>query len=58
MYTRLINILSHGNYSLYEPQEMLEENKVYFRKILSDFMARYAFNPELFPEELEESETP
>lgn len=58
MYTRLINILSHGNYSLYEPQEMLEENKIYFRKILSDFMARYAFNPELFPEELEELETP
>ena len=58
MYTRLINILSHGNYSLYEPQEMVEENKDYFRKILSDFMARYPFNPELFPEELEESETP
>ena len=27
LHTRLINILSHGKYSLFEPQEMLEENK-------------------------------
>lgn len=53
VYARLINILSHGNYSLYEPQEMLEENKAYFRKILADFMERYAFNPKLFPPEPE-----
>lgn len=56
LHTRIINILSHGNYSLYEPQEMLEENKAYFRKILDDFMSRYAFNPELFPQESEEVE--
>ena len=36
LHTRLINILSHGNYSLFEPQEMLEENKLYFRKILHE----------------------
>jgi wobble nucleotide-excising tRNase len=55
IYTRLINLLSHGNYSLFEPQEMLEENKTYFRKILTDFMERYAFNPTLFPQETEEA---
>ncbi len=49
LHTRLVNILSHGNYSLYEPQEMLEENKNYFRKILGDFITRYPFNPALFP---------
>jgi hypothetical protein len=49
LHARLINILSHGNYSLYEPQEMLEENKNYFRKILHDFISRYPFNPALFP---------
>jgi AAA domain len=48
LHTRLINILSHGNYSLYEPKEMLEENKNYFRKILEDFIKRYPFNPALF----------
>jgi hypothetical protein len=57
LHARLINILSHGNYSLYEPQEMLEENKTYFKKILSDFLNRYPFNPDLFPEEREEAET-
>ncbi|WLA44127.1 AAA family ATPase [Bradyrhizobium elkanii] len=51
LHTRLINILSHGNYSLYEPQEMLEENKRYFRKILHEFVHRYPFNPALFPNE-------
>ena len=55
LHSRIINILSHGNYSLYEPQEMLEENKVYFGKILSNFMENYTFNSELFPEEFEEA---
>ena len=32
LHARLVNVLSHGNYSLYEPQEMLPENKDYFRK--------------------------
>lgn len=31
------------------PQEMLEENKNYSRKILHDFINRYPFNPALFP---------
>jgi wobble nucleotide-excising tRNase len=48
VHARLINVLSHGNYSLFEPQEMLEENKAYFRTILNDFMENYRFNEELF----------
>lgn len=55
LHARLINVLSHGNYSLFEPREMLEENKQYFKKILNDFMANYRFNPELFPELTEET---
>ena len=51
LHTRLINILSHGNYSLFEPQEMLEENKRFFRKILHEFIERYPFNPAVFPSE-------
>lgn len=50
LHARLVNVLSHGSYSLYEPQQMLQENKDYFRKILRDFMGNYRFNPELFPE--------
>lgn len=55
LHARLVNVLSHGNYSLYEPQEMLPENKDYFRKILRDFMNNYRFNPELFPERNQEN---
>jgi hypothetical protein len=47
---RLINILSHGNYSLFEPNPMLEENKEHFKKILDAFLKRYPFNPELLPQ--------
>lgn len=50
VHARIINILSHGNYSLFEPREMLPENKEYFRRILTDFMTNYRFNPALFPE--------
>jgi len=57
LHTRLVNILSHGNYSLYEPREMLEENKGYFRRILHDFIERYPFNPALFPNEPAEAPT-
>jgi hypothetical protein len=35
---------------------MLEENKTYFKKILNDFLSRYPFNPELFPEVSEAAE--
>jgi hypothetical protein len=55
LHARMVNVLSHGNYSLYEPQEMLPENKGYFRKILRDFMNNYRFNPELFPEANQEN---
>jgi wobble nucleotide-excising tRNase len=54
VHARLINVLNHGNYSLFEPVEMLEENKQYFRMILNDFMHNYRFNPELFPETVEQ----
>lgn len=47
---RYVNLLSHGNYSHFEPVEMMEENKQIFRKILNDFMNNYQFNPDLFPE--------
>jgi len=55
LHARLVNVLSHGNYSLYEPREMMPENKEYFRKILRDFMTNYRFNPELFPEPTQET---
>lgn len=58
LYTRIINLLSHGNYSLYEPREMMDENKEHFRNILHEFINRYPFNPALFPGEAAEAATP
>ncbi len=48
-HARLVNILSHGNYSLYEPRELVDENKAYFQQILGDFLERFPFNREMFP---------
>ena len=56
LYTRVINIMSHGNYSLYEPVEMLEENKALFRSILGVFRKSFPFNPEPFTDVAEEAE--
>lgn len=48
LYSRMISILTHGNYSLYEPIEMVEDNKTLFKQILSAFIKNYKFNPSLF----------
>lgn len=48
MLARYLNILSHGNYSLYEPREMGEDSKEVFRKVLSSFLERFPFNQALF----------
>lgn len=48
LHKRIVDLMSHGNYSLYEPREMMEENKEHFRTILHDFIERYPFNPILF----------
>lgn len=43
LHSRALNLLSHGKYSLYEPREMLEDNKALFKEILDGFLERYAF---------------
>lgn len=49
LHFRYVQLLSHGGYSLFEPAEMLPENKDIFRRILANFMSDYRFNPALFP---------
>jgi len=49
LFKRLIDLMSHGDYSLFEPREMMEENKEHFRKIFRQFIAHHPFNPTLFP---------
>ncbi|AUT62896.1 AAA family ATPase [Paraburkholderia terrae] len=48
LYKRMIDLMSHGDYSLYEPREMMAENKAHFRTIFRQFVAGHPFNPALF----------
>lgn len=50
VYKRVIDLMSHGDYSLYEPREMMPENKDHFRRVLRQFIALHPFSPALFPE--------
>lgn len=51
LHARALNLLSHGKYSLYEPREMVADNKALFKTILEGFLTRYAFAlPELAPQ--------
>lgn len=48
LYARALNLLSHGKYSIYEPKEMVQDNKDLFKNILEAFLNRYKFDlPEL-----------
>jgi hypothetical protein len=44
LYARALNLLSHGKYSVYEPKEMVEDNKKLFKDILGAFLERYQFD--------------
>lgn len=48
---RALNLFSHGKYSIYDPVEMGEDNKVLFKRIFNDFIDKYKFDfPIIFNE--------
>lgn len=47
VYNRVINIMSHGNYSLFDTKELSEDNKGYIRKIFKDLKESYQFNDKI-----------
>ncbi|MDR3119624.1 MAG: AAA family ATPase, partial [Mediterranea sp.] len=56
LYSRALNLLSHGKYSIYEPVEMGEDNKRLFKNILRAFLYKYQFElPILLAEEKQNS---
>ena len=51
LYNRALNLLSHGRYAINEPVEMVDDNKVLFRRILKDVLDRFQFAlPVLVPD--------
>lgn len=48
---RMIDVMSHGDYSLFDAREMMEENKEHFRNIFRSFISGYPFTASLFPDE-------
>ena len=49
LFARALNLLSHGKYDVYQPAEMVDDNKRLFRQILDAFLARYQFTlPDIF----------
>ena len=52
LYSRALNLLSHGKYSVYEPTEMNQDNKDLFKKVFNEFLKKYKFYlPELLATE-------
>ncbi|ELY3855160.1 AAA family ATPase [Proteus terrae] len=48
LFSRALNLLSHGDYSLFDPKELTEDNKQLFNSILNGFLERYTFDlPEI-----------
>ena len=47
LYNRMINLMSHGGHSIFEPREMVDDNKQLFKEILDKFLNQYNFNEAL-----------
>lgn len=43
LYSRALNLLSHGKFSVFLPKEMGNDNKALFRRILEGFLRNYSF---------------
>ncbi len=55
-YERLIPVLNHGGYSVFEPKEMLPENKENFVMVLRKLLDTYPFHQDLLPNLFKESQ--
>ncbi|ATD64418.1 AAA family ATPase [Neisseria weixii] len=54
-YERLIPVLNHGGYSVFEPKEMLPDNKEKFKTVLKTLLETYPFHSDLIPNSFRET---
>lgn len=47
VFKRMMHLLSHGNHSIFNPLEMVEDNKEIFKNILNRFLKNYKFSDDL-----------
>ncbi len=47
---RRINVLNHGEYSLFEPRDMQRDNIAHFRTVLENLIEDYRFNSDHLPD--------
>lgn len=58
LFERALQLFSHGKYSIFDPVEMGEDNKVLFKRILIGFLTKYEFYfPQIFNEEIQTNTT-
>ena len=51
LFERALQLFSHGKYSIFDPQEMIGDNKDLFKRIFNGFVTKYEFHfPEIFNE--------
>ncbi len=51
LFERALQLFSHGKYSIFDPQEMIGDNKDLFKRIFNGFLAKYEFHfPVIFNE--------
>jgi len=50
LHERMINVMSHADYLIHEPDELNARYKDDFRKIFQKFVGSHPFNPMLFPD--------
>lgn len=54
LFERVLQLFSHGKYSIFDPVEMGDDNKELFKRILNGFLEKYEFSfPEIFNDEIE-----
>ncbi len=58
LFERALQLFSHGKYSIFDPEEMVDDNKELFKRIFNGFINKYTFYfPQIFNEDVQTETT-